>query len=101
MPCDIEQLKRFPAQIKKIGKIEQGRSANNDIDSNIATDGGTKMDGKDVVEKKRFKNISKQYNKKENNIHNVQNNGKKNKGTKKRINKIVEKKKKNAREKKL
>ena len=59
MPCDIEQLKEFLAQVKRIGKIEWNEGANNNINSNIVTNGGIKMDGKDVIEKKKFKNILK------------------------------------------
>ena len=71
MPRDIEQSKGFLAQIEKIRKIEWNGSANDDVDNNIAIDGRTKIDGKNVVKKKRFENISKQYNKKKINIHDV------------------------------
>ena len=71
MPHNIKQLKEFPAQVERVGKIEWNKSINDDIDNNVATDKGTKMDEKDMIEKKRFENISKQYNKKENNIHDV------------------------------
>ena len=47
------------------------------------------MDKKDVIKKKKFKNILKWYNKKENSIYDVWDNGKKNKKTKKKINRIV------------
>ena len=50
----ILDLKRFPAQVEKVGKIEWGGSANDDIDSDVTTDGGVEVDGKDVVEKKKF-----------------------------------------------
>ena len=59
MPHDIEQSKRFLTQIEKIGKIERGKNANNDINSNIATNKGTKVDRKNVIKKKRFENILK------------------------------------------
>ena len=100
MLCDIEQLKKFLAQVERVGKIEWSRGANGDVDSNVATNEKTKMDGKDVVEKKKFEDISKQYNKKENNIHDVRNDGKKSEKTKKKIDRIVEKKKEKMPEKK-
>ena len=56
---DIKQLKRFLTQIEKIGKIKWGKGANDDVNNNIATDGETKVDKKDVVKKKRFEDISK------------------------------------------
>ena len=59
------------------------------------------MNEKDVIEKKKFKNISKQYNKKENNIHDVWDDGKKGERAGKRIDRIVEKKKKHAGKKKI
>ena len=89
---DIEQLKGFLIQVERIGKIEWNGDANNDINSNIVIDGGTKMNEKDIIKKKRFKNISKQYNKKENNIHNVQNDKKAKKQEKKLIGLLKKKK---------
>ena len=56
---DIEWLKGFPTQIEKVGKIEWGGGANGNVDSNIVIDKGTEVDGKDVIKKKRFKDISK------------------------------------------
>ena len=53
------------------------------------------MDEEDVVEKRRFKDILKWYNKKENNIHNVWDDGKKSKKIGRKIDRIIEKKKKN------
>ena len=100
MPHDIEWLKEFPAQVEKVGKIERNGGANGDIDNDIATDKRIEVNGKNVVKKKKFKNISKWYDKKENNIHDVQNDEKKGEGAKKKIDKIFKKKKKNIPEKK-
>ena len=93
MLYNIKRSKKFPAQVEKIKKMEQNKGVNSDVDSNIIINKGTKMDKKDVIEKKRFENILKQYNKKEHDIHNIWNNGKKSKKAEKRIDKIVEKKK--------
>ena len=94
MPYNIEWLKKFLTQIEKIRKIERGGGTDGNVDNNIATDRGTEINEKDVVKKKKFKNILKWYNKKKNNIKNVWNNKKKKKKKKKKINKIFKKKKK-------
>ena len=98
---NIEQSKRFLTQVERVGKIERGGNTNSNIDNDITTDKETKVNKKDVIKKKKFEDILKQYNKKENNINNVRNDGKKNKKTKKKIYKIFKKKKKTCHKKKM
>ena len=50
-------MKGFLTQVERIKKIERSGGANSNINSNITTDRGTKVNKKDVIEKKRFKNI--------------------------------------------
>ena len=53
-----------------------------------------------MIEKRRFEDISKRYDKKEYNIHDVRDDKKKNKKTEKRVDRIVKKKRKSMLERK-